>query len=133
MTLEGLDYTFARLDRRVNIAGVDGDGHPLPTGWESMAAIVTDVEYDFESQTSIIQFSSDQSELLGFDPERLKQQLRVGAGEIRVILDAMSTIKNRWAYTEWGTPYIAQSISTFTSATPVAFDPFFGTVDPLIG
>lgn len=133
MTLEGIDYEFQLLDRRVNIAGVDGDGNPLTTGWESMGAIVTDVEYDFEEQTTTVQFSSDESEILGFDPEQIKRDLRIGAADISQIVYAWSEISNKREFTEWGTPYIAQSISVGASITPVIVDPYFGTVDTLIG
>ena len=133
MTLEGIDYEFHLLDRRVNIAGVDGDGNPITTGWESMKAIVTDVEYDFEEMTTTVNFSSDESELLGFDPEEIKRQLRVGAAYISQIVSAWSTMGAERRYTEWGTPYIAQSISVGASITPVIIDPYFGTMDTPMG
>lgn len=133
MTLEGIDYEFHRLFRRVNIAAVNGDGLALTTGWEQMKAIVTDVEYDWEEQITVVSFSSDQSELLGFDPARIKQQLRVDAEYISTIVSVWYQFGTHRAFTELGTPYLAQSLTVGGSITPVAVDPFFGTVDALIG
>lgn len=133
MTLEGIDYQFHLLDRRVNIAGVDGNGNSLTTGWEAMGAYVTDVEYDFEEQTTTISFSSDESEMLGFDPEQIKKDLRIGAAYISQVVTAYAELGTFRAHTEWGTPYLAQSLTVGGSVTPVIVDPFFGTMDTPIG
>lgn len=77
ITLEGINYEFARLNRRVNLAAKNDDGSTLTTGWESIGAIVTDVEYDFTEQTTTLQFSSDQMETIGMDPEKLKDRLKI--------------------------------------------------------
>lgn len=129
MTLEGIDYAFHRLDRRVNIAGVDGDGVAKTTGWEAIKAIVTDCEYDFEEMLTTVQFNSDHSELLGFDAERIKQELKVGAEFISQIVTSYAVMGYHWAHTEWGTRYLAQSMTVGGSVTPVIVDPWFGTVD----
>lgn len=82
IVLEGLQYDFARLNRRVNIAAKNDDGAPLVTGWESVGAIVTDVEYDFGEMTTTVQFSSDQLETIGLSPELLKQRLRIRPAQL---------------------------------------------------
>jgi hypothetical protein len=80
--LEGIDYDFLRLDRRVHFAAVDGQGRPIETGWESIGAIVTDVEYDFHERTTALTFSSDQMGFTHQDPAKLKELLRIRAQEI---------------------------------------------------
>lgn len=72
-----LDWDFINLDKRVNIAAVNADGGTLTTGWESIGAIVTDVEYDFAQKTTTLTFSSDLLELVGMDPEELKRRLKI--------------------------------------------------------
>lgn len=69
-TLEGLDYEFLRLDRKARLvapAGVTPETFP----WAGIDAIVTDVRYDFEGETTTLQFSSDQMEFEQRDPARL--------------------------------------------------------------
>ncbi len=83
MTFDGIEYDWVKLDRRCNIAAVDGDGNSVTTGWEAIGALVTDVEYDFDERITTIQFSSDQQELLGIDPEEMKWRLGIRALERR--------------------------------------------------
>lgn len=78
-TLDGLDYQYLHLNRKINFHAVDADGQPLTTGWENAQAILTDVEYDFTRQLTTLQFSSDQLEYLQTDPELLKQRLKIRA------------------------------------------------------
>lgn len=78
-SIDGLDYEFLRLGRRVNIAAVDGQGLPLSTGWESINAIVTDVEYDFAARLTTLTFSGDHLEYLQSSPDRLKRSLKIEA------------------------------------------------------
>ena len=80
-TLDGMAWDFARLDRKVNFAAVDEDGSTITTGWESVGCFVTDVEYDIENNLTTLQFSSDQLELIGIDPDQAKQQLKIRALE----------------------------------------------------
>lgn len=80
-TLAGLRYEFCRLNKRINIAGVDGDGNSLSTGWESINAVLTDVEYDFANQLTTLTFSSDQMALMRIDPEAMKEKLKIKALE----------------------------------------------------
>ncbi|MCY2966285.1 MAG: hypothetical protein NT069_22075 [Planctomycetota bacterium] len=82
-TLEGLDYQWINLNRKVNLAGHDGDGASLTTGWESIGAYVTDVEYDFEERITTLTISSNQMELIGEDPELTKKKLNIKALEAR--------------------------------------------------
>jgi hypothetical protein len=79
MTFDGIEYDWCRLDRRCHIAGDDGSGNTVATGWESIGAWVTDVEYDFDQRITTIQFSSDQAELMGLDVEVMKERLGIRA------------------------------------------------------
>lgn len=77
VTLHGHDYSFQRLGRRVNFAGVDQDGNALTTGWENVNAVLTDVTYDFgDSYSTSLTFNSDQMEWLGSDPD-IRQKLGI--------------------------------------------------------
>jgi hypothetical protein len=53
----------------------------LTTGWESIAAAVTEVEYDFESGLTTLTFNNDQLELQGEDVAALKSRLKIKALE----------------------------------------------------
>jgi hypothetical protein len=129
MTLEGMDYEFHGLGRRVNVDGVDGDGVSMTTGWESINAIVTDVEYDYEQQVTTIQFSTDQTELTGFDPERIKTALKIGAASLVRWLTFSIDTRKREAFTDFGTPVIGADISITGEQHEVVVDPYFGTID----
>lgn len=76
--LEGLRYDFCKLQRCVNLAAVDADGATLITGWESINAILTDVEYDFGGQTTTLTFSQDALTAWGDNIDLLKQRLLIG-------------------------------------------------------
>lgn len=80
-TLQGIQYDFCRLARRVSFDAVDADGAALTTGWESIAAAVTEVEYDFESGLTTLTFNNDQLELQGEDVAALKSRLKIKALE----------------------------------------------------
>lgn len=129
ITFDGLDYEFHQLGRRVNVAGINGDGAALTTGWENIQAIVTDVEYDFTEETTTIQFSTDQSELAGFDPERTKAELKIGAAFIHTFITVAVNVNRRRAFTEFGTPVIGADVSITGTTTNVIIDPYFGTTD----
>lgn len=77
--LEGLKYDFLMLNKRINFTGETTTGSPLTTGWESINAFLTDVEYDYENQVTSLTFSSDQMSLMRVDPERLKEVLKIKA------------------------------------------------------
>ena len=76
--LDGLRYEFCKLGRTINLAAVDADGAPLTTGWESLAMILTDVEYDFENQTTQLTFSQEALASFGDSIDLLKQRLKIG-------------------------------------------------------
>lgn len=75
--LDGIEWNFLRLNRRVNLAGVDGDGTAIPTAWEAIGAIHTDTEYNFDEQTTQLTFSSDQMEVIGIPIDLFKQRIGV--------------------------------------------------------
>lgn len=77
VVLEGLEFDFLRLNIRMNIAADDGSGNAITTGWESIGAFVTDVEYNWSEQTTTVQFSSDQLELIGISSDILRARLGV--------------------------------------------------------
>jgi len=92
VTLQGLCYEWLRLNRRVNITAIDGDGAALTTGWEEIDAILTDVEYDFSDRLTTLTFSSDHMEFTQADPEALKTLLK---------LDAMAEPQPTWVVIEY--------------------------------
>jgi hypothetical protein len=79
--LEGLRYSYCRLNRRVNIAAVDENGDTITTGWEAINAIVTDVEYNFADQLTTLTFSQEALMAWGDNVDLLKERLRVGLVE----------------------------------------------------
>lgn len=87
-----MDYEWIKLDRRVNIAGVDKDGGALTTGWEAIDAQVTEVEYDFDARTTTVMFSTDLMEQFLEDPENIRQLLREQAELFAAMLAANSGI-----------------------------------------
>lgn len=105
LTLDGLDYEFAFLDRRVHLAAVDADGAPLVTGWEAIGAMVTDVEFDFSQQVTTVQFSSDKASLMGVDVEREKEELKIRAAEPVFWFNATVMVEKGLRTTAWGTSY----------------------------
>ncbi|HEY4259444.1 MAG TPA: hypothetical protein VGM98_04765 [Schlesneria sp.] len=75
--LDGIDFSWSRLNLCVSFAANDGSGGTTTTGWEAIKAYVTDVEYDFENMTTTVQFSSDRAEAAGEDPAQIKQRLGI--------------------------------------------------------
>lgn len=75
--LDGIDWEFCRLNRKVTFLAQDGSGGFLDTGWETIEAYATDVEYEFEEQTTSLTFSADKLALFGIDAAQLKEQLRI--------------------------------------------------------
>ena len=100
---EGLDYSWARLGKRVNIAAKSDNGTPLTTGWESINAWVTDVEYDFSEQTTTISISADQAEVIGLDMEQLKARLKIRPAQQRFVFSWSQILATRWgkSLTSW--------------------------------
>jgi len=89
-SLKGINYDWLRLNKRVNLTAVDGNGDALTTGWEAINTIVTDVEYDYSSKLTTLTFSGDHLEFLLTDPELLKQRLKIEALDtgLRFIIEA---------------------------------------------
>lgn len=83
-TLDGLQWDYLNLNRRINIAGLDSAGASTTTGWEAINAVLTDVEYDFAEQTTTLMFNSNLLEVAGYPVELLMQQLNIKALERRV-------------------------------------------------
>ena len=83
----GIDYRFAWLGKRVNIAALKEDGTSLTTGWESIGAWVTDVDIDFEERVTTISMHTDQMELFGLDPEALKLRLGIRPATWRMFIN----------------------------------------------
>ena len=85
IVLDGLKWDLVRLNRRVNLAGVDEDGNTVTTGMESMNAVLTDVEYDFDKRLTMLTFSSNALETMGYSQQLLMDQLRIKALARRAI------------------------------------------------
>jgi hypothetical protein len=90
-TIAGIDYDFLRLQKRINFAAVDGHGATLTTGWESINAILTDVEYDYEQKLTTLTFSSDMADYLGDSIDELKQKLKIRATRIEELTETTYT------------------------------------------
>lgn len=88
LALDGLDFRWSRLNRRVSLEAVDANGDALITGWEDIAAAVTDVEIDFEQELTTVQFSSNWLEMCGQDPAQLKERLKIKALQQRLVQEA---------------------------------------------
>lgn len=125
-TLEGLDWSFCRLNRRIHIAGDDGSGGSTTTGWEAIGAVVTDVEYDFEQQLTSLTFSADWLELLGEDAAQLRERLKIRA------LEQRATYHDTFTWITW-TNLMGQQLSQIAGIyTAVGFeyvDPETGAVE----
>jgi hypothetical protein len=77
--IDGLDWRYCRLNKRVQIAAENANGGTLTTGWEAINAWVTDVEYDLDLKTTQLTFSGDRLSLFGIDESLLKTQLNIKA------------------------------------------------------
>ena len=109
--LEGLQYAFAGLNRRVHLAAADGNQGELATGWEALGAMLTDVEYDFSQSLTTLQFSSDQSALIGIDPAREKESLKIRAAHPVFWFTQEALYQNRQRTTTLGTSYLRQDVT----------------------
>ncbi len=131
LVLQGLHYDYRFLNRRINLAGLDGGANPLLTGWEAIGMFLTDVEYDFNEQTTTLTCSSDQLELMGINPEQLKNALRIVALQRRDFIDV-----------QWGTTIreakISDPVSGFDQQksiheTSIRVEQSKDYIDPLTG
>ncbi len=98
-TLQGIQYAFANLQRRVNFPAVNGNGSAITTGWEAINAFLTDVEFDYENDITTLTFSSDQLSLIGQDPDALKRRLKIRALQLR--RQWMVTVRSSGTYRKW--------------------------------
>ena len=74
--LAGIDYSWCRLNKRVNVSDAMG----TTTGWESINAIVTDVEYTYgDTPSTTLSINANWQELYGEDPAQLRERLRIQA------------------------------------------------------
>lgn len=78
--IDGLDYDYLYLNKKVNITAYQGNGSStFTTGWENAGMVVTDVEYDYDEKVTTLTFSSDVMELMGIDIEIAKKRLKIYA------------------------------------------------------
>lgn len=106
LVFNGIDYSLLKLNKRINITAKNANGGSLTTGWESINAILTDVEYDYEEQLTTIQLSSDHSEYLQVDPEELMARLK---------LDALRREVPTFVVIEYKDPKTGRIIARFTT------------------
>lgn len=129
MTFEGLEWGWLWLNKRVNIAGKDANGGTLTTGLESIGAMVTDVEYDFETKLTTIQFSSDQMALMGVNVELTKKQLKIMALQAQQIYSFYTNATVVRRYTQWGTPFLMGNWTSHATRRTVYIDPRTGKIE----
>lgn len=128
-TIQGLRYEFCRLNKCVNIAGVDADGVAVTTGWESLNIILTDAEYNFEDSITTLTFSSEALTALGDDQDLLKQRLKIGGN-----VEVLRQIEMSYQYSQFQSPYTRGAPIKFVSGIAVNdydlyFDKSLGTVE----
>lgn len=78
LVLDDIDYDYMWLNKRVQVAALDHEGEPV-AGFPEIICYVTGVQYDYENRTTTLSLNSDDAELMGIDPEQLKQVLGVRA------------------------------------------------------
>lgn len=88
--LEGIQYEFCRLNRVINLAAVDADGATITTGWESIGAVLSEVEYNFSELTTTLTFSQEALNTMGDSIDLLKQRLRIKGALERIRIMSMS-------------------------------------------
>lgn len=76
--LAGIDYSWCRLNKRVNFSDAAG----TTTGWEAINAVVTDVEYTYgDEPATTITFNANWMELYGEDVAAARERLRIQSFE----------------------------------------------------
>ena len=103
----------------------------LITGWEDVNATLTDVVYDYTARATILTFSSDQMELIGWDVDLLKERLRVVALDPIFVWQSRLVTHNYYRSRYGGVLPGDQSIVTNTDI--LYFDPFTGDLEGAIG
>jgi hypothetical protein len=95
--LEGYDWDFLKLDKRVNLAANDGSGGTITTNWEAAKLIATAVTYDFTECTTTVELASEQAEYMQADMEVLKHQMRIRPTEY-LLYSAANFFGGQWNY-----------------------------------
>ncbi|ODA29262.1 hypothetical protein [Planctopirus hydrillae] len=124
VVLDGLDFSWASLSKRVSFTSGNGGGGTQTIGWEDINAILTDVEYDLTNDQTSLTFSGDWMEQLGEDSGQLRERLKIRALE-QVALFAGQTLIFEIFRTYKG--YKAQQLVGVTNNYRVAY------VDPETG
>lgn len=96
--LDGIDWSWQSLNRRVNFEAADGSGGITAAGWDAIKAYVTDVEYDFAEQTTTLTFSSDEAELIGEDVALMKEKLKIKALTQREVVRTENVFRTEFNY-----------------------------------
>jgi hypothetical protein len=96
--LDGIDWQWQRLNRRVNFEAANGSGGTTAAGWDAINAYVTDVEYDFAEQTTTLTFSSDEAEVIGEDVSLLKEKLKIKALTQREVVRTENIFRTEFNY-----------------------------------
>jgi hypothetical protein len=110
MLLEGIVWDFCRLNKTINIAAVDHNGSTVTTGWESLAMLVTDVEYNFADMTTSVTFSQSALAAWGDNVDLLKQRLRLGNG-----VEMVRQISYQYQFSTFQSPYTRGKPISFVS------------------
>jgi len=110
IVFDGLDWRWLFLNKRVNLAAKDDNGNALTTGWESIGAFVTSVEYDIENCETTINFSDDQAEVIGLDTNTLKARLKIRDAEWVVRWNLSVFYAYRWITTGTGNRILGQDV-----------------------
>lgn len=92
VTIMGIDYDFLDLQKRINITSQQSNGTPQTTGWESMNAPLSDVEFDYQRRLTTLQFGSDAAEAAGRDIEEIRERLKAKAEEIAELAESYNPI-----------------------------------------
>lgn len=96
--LDGIDWQWQQLNRRVNFVASNGSGGTTAAGWDAIKAYVTDVEFDFTEQTTTLTFSSDEAELIGEDVSMLKEKLKIKALTQREVVRVENVFRTDFNY-----------------------------------
>jgi hypothetical protein len=130
--VEGIDYSYLRLNKRVNIAGVDGDGNAQTTGWENINAVLTDVEYNYgEEETTQLTFSSDQMEFLGWDIGMLKDRMGIMASSAVNFFQSQQIVTS-YSQSLFSGTKLAGDTAIVSSQSTLFYNPAFGYEAPIV-
>lgn len=111
IVFDGLDWRWLFLNKRANLAAKDDNGNTLTTGWESIGAYVTSVEYDIENCETTISFSDDHAGIIGLDMGTLKQRLKIRDAEWKAYWNVSVFYAYKWITTSTGNRILAQDVT----------------------